>query len=151
MLRVVKRILIYSLIIVSSITFIISASFYWLHISNCPLSSYTVVSFMWVSLVLKMYYFIPICFAVCILMFFSALSIKKEKILLPIILFPYLCCDMFFLSYNFFDAWFNNGYFIPKQMIQLVISVAIIVLMIIYFILIWKARRQKRIENDIQC
>jgi len=139
-LKVLKNFLLCSLVMVSSITFINIATLYWVHIQY-PLSSYSVICLMMASFSLKMYYLIPVSFAICIFMFFNALYIKKEKMLLPIILFLYLLVDLFNITYSFFDSWFNDEYFILGQMVQLIISVTIVISMFVYFIVLWKARR----------
>jgi hypothetical protein len=90
----------------------------------------------------KMYYLIPVSFAICVLMFFAALSFPKEQIVLPVVLSVYLLCDLFILAYSFFDAWYNDEHFMTMQFVQLIISVTIIIFIGIYFILLCRQKME---------
>lgn len=79
----------------------------------------------------------PISFLICFLMFFAAFSFRKEKKVLPITLFIYFICDLFFLAYSFLGL--NGKYFIAVQAIQIVVTAAVIIFMCIYFALLKKA------------
>ena len=140
MLKNTKSFLLFSLLIISSISFVNIAILYW-YPMEIPLSSHLAVNLMRIAYFFKAYYFIPICFAICALIFFSALSFLKEKIIMPVILLIYLLCDLFFLTYSFFDAWFNDEYFIAMQAIQIVISITIITFVFIYLILLRKVNQ----------
>jgi len=137
MLEFSKKFLFYSLIIISSITFINISVLYWFP-TLIPLSSYLPVSLMVASYVLKIYYIIPISFLICFLMFFTAFSFRKEKKVLPIILLIYSVCDLSVLSFSFFGTWLNDDFFIAGQAIQIVITAAVIIFMCIYFALLKK-------------
>lgn len=138
MLEFSKKFLFYSLIIISSITFINISVLYWFPIL-IPLSSYLPVGLMMVSYFLKIYYLIPISFLICFLMFFTAFSFRKEKKVLPIILLIYSVCDLSVLSFSFFDSWLNDDFFIAGQAIQFVITAAVVIFMCIYFALLKKS------------
>ena len=139
MLKVTKMFLFYSLLIISSISFINILILYWFPI-QIPLSSYLATNIMTTSYFLKAYYLMPIGFVICTLMLFSALSFLREKIILPVILFVYLLCDLFFLTYSFFDTWFNDKYFIMVQAVQIIINITIVAFLSLYFIIL--AQRQ---------
>lgn len=135
--------------IISLISFINMALLYWFPI-QIPLSSYSAISLMATSYFFKVYYLIPICFAICVLMFFTALSFLKKQVILPVILFVYLLCDLFFLAYSFFNAWVNDEHFIVVQAIQTIISITIIIFMCVYFILLWKEKSTKKTGGTIR-
>lgn len=132
-----KKFLFYSLIIISTISFINISFLYWFKI-QIPLSSYSIVSLMFASLSLKIYNLIPFVFLICIFMFFAAFSFLKERIISPIILFIFSLCDLSFLSISFFDSWFNDKNFILLQGTQIVIGITILIFMLIYFFFVKK-------------
>ena len=136
----VKNILFYWLMIISVISFVNAAIFYWFPI-QAPISVYSVTCLMFVSYALKIYYLIPVALSICFLIFFTALSLHKEKNFLLVVLFIFLHCDFLLLAYSFFDAWIYDNYFIIDQSIQIVISFAIIIFMYIYFFLLWKKNK----------
>lgn len=143
MLDISKKILFYSLMIISSVSLVNITVLYWFP-TQIPLSSYLSVSLVATSYFVKAYFLIPISFLICFLMLFAALSFLKEQIILPIIMLIYFLCDLFFLLYSFFDAWFNNEHFIVIQAIQIVVTVAVLVFMCIYIVLL-KGTLKKRI------
>ncbi len=136
-----KKFLYYSLIIISTISFINISFLYWFKV-QIPLSSYSIISLMFTSLFLKIYYLIPIVFLICIFMFFTAFSFLKERIISPIILFVFSLCDLSFLLISFWDSWFNDKNFIFSQATQIVISITTLIFMLIYFFL-WKQKNRK--------
>lgn len=131
MVKISRKVLFYSMIIISLTSFINMSVLYWVPI-QIPLSLHSVTGLMLAAYFLKAYYLIPICFSICALIFFSAFSFLKQQIFLPIVLFVYLLCDLFFLVYSFFNAWFTDAHFIAVQAIQIVISSVIITFMCIY-------------------
>ena len=133
MLRISKKFLFYSLLIISSITLVNLIVLYWFPI-QIPFCSYLATSLMFTAYIIKAYYLIPICFSICILMLFTAFSFLKEKIFLPIALSIYLLCDLIFLAYSFFDAWINDSYFMSVQAIQMIVSITVTTFMCIYFV-----------------
>lgn len=142
MLEFSKKFLFYSLITISSISFINLIFLYWFPI-QIPLSSYSAINLMVIAYTFNAYYLLPISFLVCILMFFTALSFLKKKIILPIFLFMFLLFDSFFIAHSFFDAWFKNSYFIFSQAIQLIINIIICIFFCIYL----AKRNSKSIRN----
>ena len=147
MFDLAKKFSFFSLMIISSITLINIAVLYWFPL-QIPLSSYLAVNLMRTSYFLKAYYLIPIVFSLCIVMFFSALSFLKNRILLPVFSFIYLLCDLILLGCSFFDSWFNNEYFIPMQAITITINITVIVFMCIYFIFLGRQKIEKRKKAD---
>ena len=147
MLENSKKVLFYSLMIISSISLINMMVLSW-----CPtqifLSSHLVISLTATSFFLKAYYLIPLGLFVCILMLFAALSFLKERMVLPIISFGYFLCDLFFLAYSFFDAWVNDNVFIVKQAIQIFISITVITYMCIYIVLLRNKRKTAAQTQD---
>lgn len=132
MLKKSKNFLFYSVLLLSLVSLINMIALYWIPI-HIPFSLYSITGLMVTAYFLKAYYLIPICFLFCILMFLSAFSFVKEKILLPIVLTIYLLCDLFLLACRFFTAWIKDGYFIPVQAIQTVVSITVITFIFIYF------------------
>lgn len=133
MLKISKKFLFYALLIISSITLLNLIVLYWFPI-QVPLCSYLATNLMVTAYIIKAYYLIPICFSICILMLCTAFAFLKEQLFLPVTLFVYLWCDLFFLSYSFFDAWFNDSHFIAVQAIQILINISVITFMCIYFV-----------------
>lgn len=133
MLKISKKFLFYSMIIISSTSLVNMITLYWFPM-QIPLSSYSVTCFMFSAYFFKAYFLIPICFVICALMFFAAFSFLKEQIIIPIALLIYLLCDLFHLAYSFFDTWFNDAHFISVQAIQMVISITVMTFLYIYFV-----------------
>lgn len=140
MLRISKKFLFYSLLIISSITLVNLIVLYWFPI-QIPFCSYLATSLMFTAYTIKAFYLIPICFSICILMLLTAFSFQKEKIFLPIALSIYLLCDLFFLAYSFLDAWINGSYFMSVQAIQVIVSITVTTFMCIYFVTRRKAAK----------
>ena len=133
MLNISKKFLFFTMVIISSISLINMIVLYWFPI-QIPLSSYSVTGLAFTAYFLKAYYLLPICFAICIVMFVAAFSFLKECVFLPVATSLYFLCDFLVLTYSFFGAWFNDGHFIAVQAIQMLISIAVIVFIYFYFV-----------------
>ena len=139
MLGVTKKFLFYSLMIISSISFINVAILYWIPI-QLPISLFSVTGLMSTAFFAKIYWFIPISLSFCILIFITAFSFSKQQMVLPVILFIYLLFDLLILTYSFFDLWYNDEHFMVVKLIQIVISITIMTFMGIYFYLNWRQK-----------
>ncbi len=133
MLRTSKTILFFSMIVISIISIVNITIMYWFPM-QIPLSSYLAIALMSIAYFFKAYYLIPLCYSICILMFFAAFSFRKEQVAMPLLLLAYLLCDFFFLAYTFFDSWINDAHLVAVQAIQLIVSVTIISLTFIYLV-----------------
>lgn len=132
MLKISKKFVFFAVVIISSISLGNIIVLPWFPV-QIPFSSYFIVALAFTAYFLKAYYLLPICFAICIIMFVAAFSFLRECILLPIALFLYFLCDFIFLAYSFFGAWFADGHFIVVQSIQMLISFTVIVFTLLYF------------------
>ena len=137
MLQISKKILFNSLRIIAIISLVNVIVLYWLPV-QFPLSSYLAITLMFTAYMFKVYYLIPIALLICVILFFSAFSFIKERIVLPAILFVCSLCDSFILGYSFLDGWLNDGYFMAEQAVQVVLSLTITVFVGIYFVCLWK-------------
>jgi len=137
MLKISEKFLFYSLIAISSISFINIAALYWFPI-QFPLSSYTATGLMATAFFTKNYWLIPISISFCALMFITAFSFPRRQTILPIILSVYLLFDLIILAFSFFNSWLYDEHFIAGQLIQIIISIAIIVFTGIYLVLNWR-------------
>ena len=126
--------------IISFVSFVNIAILYWFPM-YIPLSSHLAVALATTSYFLKCYYLIPISLLICSLIFFAAMAVLKNQIILPIVLFVYMMFDMMFLVRSFFDAWLNDNYFIVMQAIQIFIYTIVVIFMCFYFVSLWKARK----------
>ena len=133
MLETSKKFLFYSLMMISTISFINIIVLYWFPI-QFPLSSYLATSLMITSYFLENYYLIPISFLICVFIFFTALSFLKQRIFLPAMLLVFLSLDLLFLACSFFDSWLNDDKFMVVQAIQIITNILVIIFMCIYFI-----------------
>ena len=149
MLEFSKIFLFYSLRIISTISFVNISVLYWIPI-QIPLSSYSAVSLMMISLFLKNYYLIPISFGICLFMFVASLSFLRERLVIPIILFVFLLFDFFLLAISFFDAWFNDANFIVIQAIQVIISSLVVIFTCVYCCLLRKTNQGDQSNRDNQ-
>lgn len=150
-----KKILSYSLMIISIITFIHITILSWMLI-EVPLCSFTALRLM----KLAFYgrggcYLIPISISICLFMLIAALSVRKQKVILPVLLLPYLLYDSIFLIRMFIKYLYVYNDFMVLRLVQILINISIIVLMGIYFYHICKRKkcltiRVERIENSTE-
>lgn len=137
MFKITKTILSWSLIAISSITFINISILYWIPI-KIPLSSYSAFGLMFVAFAEKAYFLIIISFLICVLLFISACAIQKQQIIVPSFLFVYLLCESSRVIYLFVDELYANKYFMPTYFWYVIQCLILIVFMGIYFFLRWK-------------
>ena len=122
------------LIIVSVVTFGNILVMYWVPI-NIPLSSFFIVRTMFVAIIEKQYYLIPIIMLLCVIMFFTAISIEKHKVILPILSLLYSICDFIIVMFLAISA--ADGYW-KTYIISIITSSTLIVLLCIYFFMFKK-------------
>lgn len=128
------------LTIVSIVTFVNVLVMFWIPIL-IPLSSFSAVRTMFVAFMEKRYYLIPVSVLICVLLFLSTISIRRQHILLPALSFLYLIYDFIIVLSLLMDG-LGDGYW-RTYIIQTVILIAVIVLFCIYGYL-WCTRIKAR-------
>lgn len=129
MLKYSQKCLIVLLTIVSIVTFVNALIMYWIPI-NIPLSSFSAVRNMFVAFIEKRYYLILVSALICVLLFLSTISVRRQHILLPVLSLMYLIYDLvriFLLLVN----GLGDGYW-RTYVIQTIVSIALIVLLCVY-------------------
>ena len=152
MFTISKKCIFYLLILMSSITMMHMVGFYLFPMQipiQIPLSSFLAKGLIYLFCVLETYYLLPICAFICVLLFFSAISFLKGNAFLPIVSSVYLFIDLLCLGYSFFDAWLNDKHFIVIQAIQIIVSITIVVFIIIYFIYLFKQKRDRTGDGSL--
>lgn len=129
MLKYSQKSLTVLLTIVSVVTFVNMLAMYWVPI-NIPLSSFSAVRTMFVAFVEKRYYLILICVLICVLLFLSSISVRRQHSLLPVLSLLYLIYDFIIVLSLFIDG-IGDGYW-RTYIIQIIVSITLIVLLSIY-------------------
>ena len=129
MLKYSPKCLTILLTIVSAVSIINVFVMYWFPI-NIPFSSFSAVRLTFVALVEKRYYLILISALICILLFLSAVSVRRRYFLTPFLSLIYLTYDLARILTLLVDG-FGDGYGKP-YIIQTMILVTLIVLLCIY-------------------
>lgn len=117
------------LAIVSAVSLVNVLVMYWFPI-NIPISSFSAVRLTVVAFIEKRYYLIPVSVLICILLFLSTLSIRRQHIILPSLLLLYLIYDFIIVLSLFIDA-LDDGYW-KIYIIRTIISISLIVLLCVY-------------------
>ena len=143
-MKLIKKALFFVIAAFSTTTFINISIMYWVP-TVFPVSSFSVVRILLVAFVEKKYYLVPISFLICIILFITAFSFNKERIILPVCLSAYLLFDSIFLLYLLVEYWFVYDYFLSARLVQIVINVIIIVLIAIYFYLRIRERFMRKL------
>lgn len=139
-MKITKTLLVYSMMIISSISLINIVILYWIP-RQLPGSSFSVVSLMMMAFITKAYWLIPISFLFCFLMFLAVRSFPEQKIVFPVFTFVYLSIDLILVVYVFLDTLNNNVYFTFLRLMQILVNLAILTFLGIYFHLCWQHRR----------
>lgn len=140
MLKLSKKILFVLLLAVSVVTFINVLVMYWFPII-IPLSSFSAVRLTVLLLIEKQYYLIPVSLLICVLLLLTAISIRRQHILLPGLSLPYLIYD-FVIVLSLFVNGLDDGYW-KTYIIQMTVSIALIVLLCIYCFTCLRARYKR--------
>lgn len=117
------------LAIVSAVSLINVFAMYWLPI-NFPISSFSAVRLTVVAFIEKRYYLFLFSILICVLLFLSALSVRRQYIILPSLSLLYLLYDFIIVMSLFVDG-LDDGYW-KTYTIQILILIALIVLLCVY-------------------
>lgn len=128
-LRLSKKILFVLLMTVSVVTFINVLVMYWFPI-NIPISSFTAVRLTVVAFIEKRYYLILFSILICVLLLLSALSVRRQYVVLPSLSLLYMIYD-FIVVMSLLVNGLDDGYW-RTYIIRIIISIALIVLLCIY-------------------
>ena len=96
------------LTIVSTVSLINVFVMYWFPI-NIPLSSFSAVRLTFVAFIEKRYYLILASALICVLLFLSTLSVRRQHIVLPSLSLLYLIYDFIKVMSLFIDG-LDDGY-----------------------------------------
>ncbi len=129
MLKYSKKYLTILLTIVSVVTFVNVLVMYWIPITM-PLSSFFAVRTTFVAFVEKRYYLILISIAICVLLFLSTISVRKQHGLFPVLSLLYLIYD-FITVMTLTIGGLCDGYW-KTYIVQVLVSITLIVLLCIY-------------------
>ena len=128
--------------IVSITTFFNVIVIYWVPI-NVPISSFSAIRVMFVALIEKKYYLIAVSALICLLLFLSAVSIRKKCVILPALSLAYLIYDSIVVLLLLIDG-FNDGYW-KVYIIQAIVTAALVVLLCIYW---WNFLRDSNVLQE---
>ena len=117
------------LAIVSTVSLINVFVMYWFPI-NIPLSSFSAVRLTFVAFIEKRYYLILFSILICVLLFLSTLSVRRQHIALPSLSLLYLILDFIKVLSLFVDG-LDDGYW-KTYIIRTIISIPLIVLLCVY-------------------
>ena len=130
------------LTIVSTVSLINVFVMYWFPI-NIPLSSFSAVRLTFVAFIEKRYYLILVSALICVLLFLSTLSVRRQHILLPVLSLMYLIYD-FVIVFSLLVDGLGDGYW-KTYIIQTIVSVTLIVLLSVCLLdLLTKKRASRR-------
>ena len=129
MLRYSQKCLTVLLTIVPIVTFVNVLVMYWIPI-NIPLSSFSAVRTMFVAFIEERYYLILVSVSICVLLFLSTISIRRQHSFLPVLSLMYLIYDFIIVLSLLIDG-LGDSYW-RTYIIQAIISITLIVLLCIY-------------------
>ena len=96
-----------------------------------PLSSFSAVRIMFVAFVEKQYYLIPVSVLICALPFLATISIRRQRIVLPLLSLMYLIYDFIIVFSLLIDGLNDYGQW-RTYVVQTLIAVALILSLCIY-------------------
>ena len=117
------------LAIVSTVSLINVFVMYWVPI-NIPISSFSAVRLAVVAFMEERYYLILFSILICVLLFLSTLSVRRQHIVLPSLSLLYLIYDFIKVMSLFIDG-LDDGYW-KTYIIRTIISIPLIVLLCVY-------------------
>ena len=117
------------LTIVSTVSLINVFVMYWFPI-KFPLCSFSAVRLTVVAFIEKRYYLILISALICVLLFLSTLSVRRQHIILPSLSLLYLIYD-FIIVFSLFIDGLDDGYW-TMYIVHTVISLILIVSLCVY-------------------
>lgn len=140
MLKFTKSLLMPLLKIIAVITCMNVIALYWFPLM-LPFSSFLAVKIMFVAYAEEMYYMSFISISICILMFFTAVSINRHKFLCPAVLTVYFAVEFLDLLLVLIDDFSVNNGFIWLHLVQILISTVLSILLCIYCGSWWKRKQ----------
>lgn len=129
MLKYSTKCLTILLAIVSTVSLMNIFVMYWFPI-NIPISSFSAVRLTVVAFIEKRYYLILVSVLICVLLFLSTLSVRRQHIIFPSLSLLYLIYDFIIVMLLFADG-LDNGYW-KTYIIRTIISIPSIVLLCAY-------------------
>ena len=129
------------LIIVSVTTFVNVIALYWIPI-NVPLNSFFAVRLAFVAMIESRYYLSFISLLISALLFLSAISIRRKRIILPMLTFVYIMYDYIIVWLLAIDG-LHDGYW-RTYIIRMSVSTILIVLLCVYCCKYLRAYLHKR-------
>ena len=129
MLKYSTKCLTVLLTIVSTVSLINVFVMYWLPI-RIPISSFSAVRLTAVAFIEKRYYLILFSILICVLLLLSALSVRRQYVVLPSLSLLYMIYDFIVVMSLLVDG-LDDGYW-RTYIISIIISIALIVLLCIY-------------------
>ena len=102
---------------------------YWLPI-NIPLNSFSAVRLAVGALIEKRYYLILFSLLLCVLLFLTTISVRRQQSILPTLSLLYLIYDFIIVLSLFIDG-LSDGYW-RSYIIRIMVSIALVVLLSIY-------------------
>jgi len=119
------------LAIVSTVSLINVFVMYWFPI-NIPISSFSAVRLTVVAIIEKRYYLILFSISICVLLFLSTLSVRRQRIVFPSLSLLYLLYDFAVVMSLLVDG-LDDGYW-KTYIIQTLILITLIALLCAYFL-----------------
>ena len=129
MLKKSQKWLIVLLTSISVTTFVNILLMPWIPI-DIPISSFSAVRTMFVAIAERRYHLALVSILVCVLLFLSTVSVRRQHILLPILSILFLICDSIMLLILFIDG-LGVGYW-KTYIIRITVSITVIVLLYAY-------------------
>ena len=129
MLKYITKSLTILLFIVSAVSLLNVLVMYWLPI-DIPISSFSAVRLTVVAFIEKKYYLILVSVLICILLFLSTLSVRRQRIILPSLSLLYLIYDFGIVLSLFADGLYD-GYW-RTYIVRIIVSIVPVVLLCIY-------------------
>lgn len=124
-----RRITVFLLMFYATITLVNSVLFYWFP-CMLPMSNFSVLKIMFIAYANRKYALILIPFAIDSIFFLSALHLKKEKKLFPIVTVVILIIDLISILYIALQGEISTNYFVlwylPFILIDVFISFSIV-------------------------
>ncbi len=145
MQQLVKKVSSIILWLVSLCSFINILSMFWVPII-LPFSSYSIVRIAFVAFIEERYYLLVIGLVVCLLLLLTAISINKNKIILPIISLLYLVCDLFIVLFLLFRG-ISDGYW-HMYIIQVAVTFILTIILSVYIVIKLRSKHKFYKSNN---
>lgn len=130
MKSLIMKFLAISMGLVGIVTFVNAIVLYWIP-GWWPLSSFVAISIQMLAYIQKTYWMLLLTLMVCILLFSSAISVRKGKIVLPIVSTVYFVGEFIVILFLIFDS-LHDGYW-TTYIVYALVQVVLIVMLCLYF------------------